>query len=67
MATQKTKTVLSWIIAILVAIIAIRVFFYIVGAAFFLVFTMIKFLVVLFLLAMVAIPLYVVIRRMIIK
>lgn len=67
MATQKAKSVLSWIIAILIALIAIRVLFYLLGAAFLVAFSMMKFLLIVVLLAFIAIPLYVIIRRMFIK
>jgi hypothetical protein len=67
MASQKTKTVLSWIIAIFIGYICVRLFFYILGAAFMVAFTFMKFIIVVILMAVVAVPLYAIIRRMFIK
>ncbi|MEI6089899.1 MAG: hypothetical protein WCR42_05580 [bacterium] len=67
MATKKAKTVLSWIIAVVIAYFVIKLLFYSLGVAFFLAFTFIKFIIVIVLLAIIAVPLYAIIRRKFIK
>jgi len=67
MASHKAKNILSWIIAIIIGFLAVKLLFYILNVAIFALFSFMKFFMILVLLAIVAIPTYVVIRRMLIK
>ena len=67
MLNQKTKSIISWILAIFIGYFCVRIFFHILGAAFFAAITLMKFIIILILIAFIAIPLYVVIRRKFIK
>lgn len=67
MTRYKSKNIISWVISIFIGYIAVRIFFWIIGAGFFAFFTFAKFIIVIIMISIIALPLYVIIKKMFIK
>lgn len=61
--TYKSKKIISFIISVICAIVLVKVFFAILGVLFFAAITIAKVILILFLVAFLALPLYLVINR----